>query len=155
MLRCLERKRGAKDEREEDWLEEPSPQKRTLFRFLTLDFFFTSLTMRAHLAASLRLCHSCPSLLKDIAGRKTGARQPVLFFTFAPLTKGVFGMWIFPGVQLEAMLCRSVWHYTGIIIGVFRVTFDGIWTASSILLSGVWLPMQMTRHLSKTDILGL
>lgn len=29
--------------------------------------FFSSQTMRAHLATSLWFCHSCPSLLKDIA----------------------------------------------------------------------------------------
>lgn len=56
-----------------DWRNPPfRPQTLFTFNFLPQTFSISP-TMRPHLAASPWFCHSCPSLLKDIAEEKTGA----------------------------------------------------------------------------------
>lgn len=96
--------------REWGWLEKPFPQTESLFRFLTLDFF-RSWTIRAHLALHFTFVTLVLHSWKTSPGRKIVERQPVLLFTHsltAVLKRVVFGMCIHPGVQLEAMLCRSI-----------------------------------------------
>lgn len=81
--------------------------------------FFASRTMRAHLAASHWFCHSCPSVLKESAREKNWRKSAGVVLCSLGWFGGkkVFGMLVCPGVQLEAVLYRSMWNYTGASTG--------------------------------------
>lgn len=64
---------------------------------------------------SLGFCHSCLSLVKEIAweknknGRKTSQCYSSHFLS--DNTTELHEMWVFPGVLLQAMLCKSIKLY--------------------------------------------